>query len=479
MVVSRKAVCGDERGAMEALPKTIIRVALALAVAVLAFAAAAHDIPADARLHVFVKPEGKTLELLIRAPLAAMQDIDVPRRGPGYLDLSRADPALRHAAQIWLIDAVEVTENERRLPPPRLTHVRVSLASDTSFRSYERARAHFDEPPLADSLELYWNQQLLDVRLEYPIESATSQFAIHPRFDRLAQRVSTVLRFVPPTGTTRAFELQGDPGRVPLDPGWRQAASRFLVSGFWHILEGADHLLFLLCLVIPIRRLRPLVVVVTAFTVAHSISLCASAVGFVPDALWFPPLVETLIAATIVLMALQNIVGLGTHGRWIAAFAFGIVHGFGFSFALRESLQFAGDHLLAALLAFNLGVEAGQLAVLAVLVPVLRLAFRYAVPERIGTIVLSALVAHTGWHWMLERGAELMKFPPPRLDAAFVASLMRGLMAALVLGGVVALAHVLLKRLMPEAAEPAPSAEADGTAGPARTGDPQIHNLVL
>src|SRR3954449_12225740 len=134
-------------------------------------------------------------------------------------------------------------------------------------------------------------------------------------------------------------------------------------------------------------------------------------------------------------MALENIVGSNVQRRWMIAFAFGIVHGFGFSFALRESLQFAGDHLLTSLLAFNLGVEAGQLAALLVLVPALALWFRYGVQERLGVIVVSALVAHTGWHWMLERGAELMKVPFPRLDAAFLGSLMRGTIAVLVLAG--------------------------------------------
>jgi hypothetical protein len=425
-----------------------LRCALAAVLVCLAFGVAAHDIPSDARIQVFVRPEGKVLELLIRAPLAAMQDIDVPRRDPGYLDLARAEPALRHAAQIWLVDNIALYENERPLGAARLTHTRVSLASDSSFHAYGPARRHLDAPPLPETLELYWNQQLLDLRVEYAIESDRSDFAIHPRFDRLAQRVATVLQFLPPEGTARPFLLQGDPGLVQLDPRWYQAAWRFVVSGFWHILEGPDHLLFLLCLVIPVRRLRALVVVVTAFTVAHSIALIASALGFVPDALWFPPLVETAIAVTVVAMALQNIVGGAVHGRWIVAFAFGLVHGFGFSFALRESLQFAGDHLLAALLSFNVGVEIGQLAVLIVLVPMLRLLFRYVVAERIGTIILSALVAHTGWHWMLDRGAELIKFPVPAIDAPFLASLMRGLMAALLLAGAVALANALVSRVL-------------------------------
>ena len=223
---------------------------------------------------------------------------------------------------------------------------------------------------------------------------------------------------------------------------------RFVVEGFWHILDGTDHLLFLACLVIPFRRLRPLIVIVTSFTVAHSITLLASAFGFAPDALWFPPLIETLIAVTIVFMALENIVGSNPGRRWIYAFAFGLIHGFGFSFALREQLQFAGDHLVTSLLGFNVGVEIGQIAVLLVLVPALNLLFRYVVAERMGVIILSALVAHTGWHWMLERGEVLARFPFPTLDAAFFVTLMRGAMAALILTGAVWLASGLVRRLM-------------------------------
>ena len=110
-------------------------------------------------------------------------------------------------------------------------------------------------------------------------------------------------------------------------------------------------------------------------------------------------------------MALENIVGTASvHRRWIITFGFGLVHGFGFSFALHETLQFAGSHLVTSLLAFNVGVELGQVLVLLVLVPALALLFRYVVAERMGTIILSALVAHTGWHWMLERFEILRKF---------------------------------------------------------------------
>ena len=126
-------------------------------------------------------------------------------------------------------------------------------------------------------------------------------------------------------------------------------------------------------------------------------------------------------------MALENIVGARPARRWMITFAFGLVHGFGFSFALRDSLQFAGSHLLTSLLAFNVGVELGQLLVLAIAVPAVALLFRYGVAERIGTIILSALVAHTGWHWLTERAAALSQFPAPSLDLATVAVAVQGL----------------------------------------------------
>ena len=413
---------------------------------VLPTATSAHDIPNDVTVRAFVKPQGEWLNLLVRVPLGAMRDLDFPKRGPGYIDLARADATLRQAATLWLSDNVELYEGDVRLQDPTVTSVRVSLQSDPSFNSYEEALAHVAGARLPDDTELYWDQAMLDVRFEYPIHSDQSDFSIHPKLAQLGLRVVTALRFLPPGGGVRAFELQGDPGRVRLDPRWHQAALRFVEAGFLHILSGTDHLLFLLCLVIPLRRLRPLVAVVTAFTAAHSMTLLASAYSVGPDGLWFPPLIETLIAASILYMALENIVGKNVERRWLMAFGFGLVHGFGFSLALRQTMQFAGAHLLASLLSFNVGVELGQLLVLALLVPALNVMFRFVVAERMGTIILSALVAHTGWHWMIERAERLRQFPLPTVTAAGLASAMRWLMLMLILAGAVWLASIMLRR---------------------------------
>jgi len=399
--------------------------------------AAAHDIPTDVRVSAFVKPDGQRLSLLIRVPLKAMREVDYPRRGAGLLDLARADAALRNAATLWIADNIELYEGDRRLTHPRIVDARVSLESDKSFASYEQALAHVTGPRLPNNMELYWEQGLLDVLLDYPIGSDRSDFSIRPRLERLGLRTNVVLRFLPPAGVVRAFDLHGDPGLVRLDPRWHQAAWRFVEAGFLHILEGTDHLLFLLCLVIPFRRLGQLVLIVTAFTVAHSITLIACAYGLGPGALWFPPLIETLIAISILYMAIENVLGTNLGRRWMITFGFGLVHGFAFSFALRDTLQFAGSHLLTSLLSFNLGVELGQLLVLVVLVPVLENLFRFVVAERLGTIILSLLVGHTAWHWMTERADKLSLFPWPPLDASQLAAAIRWLMLLLVLAGLV------------------------------------------
>jgi len=409
-------------------------------------AAVAHDIPADVTVQAFLKPEGQLLRLIVRVPLKAMLDIDFPKRGPGYLDLARVDASLRHAATLWVSDRMEVYEDEISLPAPKVVQARVSLQSDKSFGSYEEALGHVTGAPLPDQTELFWDQAMLDVLFEYPIISDRSPLSIRSGLSRLGIRVVTVLRFVAPGGIVRAFEFVGDPGLIRLDPRWHQAALRFVELGFRHILDGTDHLLFLLCLVIPLRRFGSLIPVVTSFTVAHSITLIASAYNLGPDALWFPPLIETLIAISIVYMALENITGSNIRRRWMITFGFGLVHGFGFSFALQQTLQFAGSHLLTSLLSFNVGVELGQILVLVILIPALEILFRFAVAERMGTIILSAIVAHTGWHWMIERGERLgqFQFQWPTVNAALLATVMRWLMVIVVLVAVIWLVSTVL-----------------------------------
>jgi hypothetical protein len=426
---------------------------LGLLLLLLPAAAAAHDIPASVVVQAFVRPAGPTLRVVLRVPMASMRDVEFPLRGDGWIDLARAEPSLRNAAMLWLARDVTFYEGDTPLGPPRLAAAQVSLPSDRSFVSYDSALAHVTGPPLAPDTLLPWAQAMLDVLFEYPIASDRSTFSIRPSLSRLGLSVVTVLRYQPPAGAERAFEYTGDPGLVRLDPRWHQAAWRFVRLGFSHILDGTDHLLFLFCLVIPFRRFRPLVLIVTAFTLAHSITLIASAMGLGPDGLWFAPLIETLIAVSILYMALENIAGVtNVQRRWMIAFGFGLVHGFGFSFALRETLQFAGSHLLTSLLAFNVGVELGQLLVLVILVPALALLFRYAVRERVGSIILSALVGHTAWHWTAERWERLRQFDWPSPGPFTLLWMVRGLLIFVAAAAVIWIVAINWRRIRTTAA---------------------------
>ena len=362
----------------------------------------AHEIPAEVAARLLARADGETFRVMVRVPLRSMRDVEVPEFGPGYLDIERLSPQLPGLAAQWIAPFVRILEDGSPLPMPRVAATQVSLPSDRSLESLDRALLHVAGQKPANAENLVWDQVMFDVLLEYPVRSADSDFSVRLGLVHLAARVVTALTYELPGGSTRAYQFTGDPGVVPLDPSWFQAAWRFVRLGFEHILDGPDHLLFLCCLVIPLRRLRPLVLIVSAFTLAHSVTLIASAAGFAPDALWFPPLVETLIAVSILYMAIENIAG-PTRRRWAFAVGFGLVHGFGFSFALRETLQFAGSHLLTSLLAFNVGVELGQVFVLLLLVPALALLFRHVVAEKVGAIILSALAAHQAWHWSLER----------------------------------------------------------------------------
>jgi hypothetical protein len=397
-----------------------------LAVSLPSESARADDIPLSVAIQAFVKPQGNELSVLMRVPMDALGEIDFPKRGvPGTLIFSEADPTLETAVNAYVLGNFRLFEEGVLLEEHEIERVRVSLPSNRSFGSYEDALANIQLPALDDGINMYWRQGLMDVLLTYPIASPESRFAVDPRLGNLGAETNTVVRYVLPGGAERPFTFVGNPGMVSLDPSWIQAAWRFIVMGFEHILDGKDHLLFLLCLVIPLRSVRALVPVITAFTIAHSITLMSSLFGVVPSVLWFPPLIEMLIALSIVYMAFENIIGFKQEHRWVVTFCFGLVHGFGFSFLLTESMQFAGSHLFTSLLAFNVGVEFGQLLVLVIAVPLLIVIFRYLVPERVGIIIMSAVVAHSAWHWMAERWTTLMGYTinAPELNRAFYAGL--------------------------------------------------------
>ncbi len=169
-------------------------------------------------------------------------------------------------------------------------------------------------------------------------------------------------------------------------------AGSMLKLGIEHILTGADHLVFLLGLILVGGTLRSLVGVVSAFTVAHSITLALSALSiFAPS----PRLVEPAIALSIAYVGFDNLFVKDTTKRWRITFAFGLIHGFGFASALRE-IALPHAQLAIALVSFNLGVEVGQLAVLSIALPLTLVAIRAPWFGSRGVKILSSAIAVGG-----------------------------------------------------------------------------------
>ena len=182
--------------------------------------------------------------------------------------------------------------------------------------------------------------------------------------------------------------------------------NRYLVTGIEHIFLGYDHIAFLVAVVLWARRIVPVIKIVTAFTIAHSMTLSLAALNIIviPS-----KVVEPAIAASIVYVAMENFITRDIDKRWRITFAFGLIHGFGFAGALRE-IGLPPNALAPALAAFNIGVEIGQVAIVSMVIPALIALDRLMAvdrnkPARAATLVyaLSALIAVLGSYWFLTR----------------------------------------------------------------------------
>jgi len=194
---------------------------------------------------------------------------------------------------------------------------------------------------------------------------------------------------------------------VRLDGSRLSAFLSFVGLGVWHILDGLDHVLFVLCLAIGVTAFRRLLWMVTGFSVGHSVTLIAGFLGYTPTAAWFVPAVEALIAASIIYAAWAAYRADGA--STLATALFGALHGFGFSFVLGAILGRGADGLIASLLAFNLGVEVGQVAIIVSALGLLWLLHRvnpaWVAPARNVILVGCTLMAS---YWLVERTAALV-----------------------------------------------------------------------
>jgi hydrogenase/urease accessory protein HupE len=177
----------------------------------------------------------------------------------------------------------------------------------------------------------------------------------------------------------------------------------FIKHGVQHIWTGYDHLLFLFALLVVCRSFRSIVAIVSCFTVAHSITLALATLNIVHLPSRF---VEPAIAASIVFVGVENLLRRGEEprGRWALTFAFGLIHGFGFASVLRELGVGGGAYGVAMpLFTFNLGVELGQVAVAAAVLPIIWQLRKHEWFVHRGVPVMSAVVALAGLYWLFQR----------------------------------------------------------------------------
>lgn len=222
----------------------------------------------------------------------------------------------------------------------------------------------------------------------------------------VAGRGDALLRVAPLGRAVQSFRLTAESPEavIAAAPGRMQVARSYFTLGVAHILAGWDHLLFVIALVLLVARPWPVVKAATAFTVAHSLTLAAAALGHA--GLPQQP-VEALIALSIVFLAVELARGqqatLLRGWPWLVAFGFGLLHGFGFAGALRE-IGMPDGEVPMALVAFNLGVEAGQLAVIAAVLAVRAGIARMAPGTEAGAVRLAAYaIGITGSYWLIDR----------------------------------------------------------------------------
>ena len=447
---------------MKIRQRPVRTMAAALLALTLQAALGAHDIPDEIVLQSYVKPQQDRLQVLLRIPLIAIADANLPKDGTGYLAMPYLDPALREAAN-QISNGIIFLEGDERLGNYEMANARISLPSDRSFSSYEGALARVRGAKLPDTTQVYYNQGFLDLELSFPIRSQDSRFSMRVLFGRgMANRTATYINFIRPDGAVREFRMHDDTSLVRLDPQTHEAAWVFLTAGFYRFLDGLDHLLFVVLLAIPYRRARDLVAPIAAFALAHTVTLVLAAFGMAPVDTWFAPTIGALMALSIVYVAIENAVGAALRHRWIVALVSGLVHGFGFAIALRETLQFAGSHPIAALVSYNIGLELGTLIILSITMPAFNLlhtqadtrpTLRPALGPALSIIVSSVLIGHAGWHWMTERFAIARMSSWPLFDVNLLLTIVRWLLALTVVGGAVWFVAGLLRK-KPTVADP-------------------------
>ena len=380
-------------------PLNLLRACLALLLLVFSTLAGAHTTDTSyARIRIL----GDRLEIRLTLDIFTLQrivpDLDANRDAALSRDeLRRATPAIQ-----------------------KFLRAHVGLEINEAAADFGAAKDPFwplDAPDPIPAGAWHTNEALVSFGFDKPLTSPPKAVAmLFDVFRTLGERHSVLGVFEYAGQTTEVVFTLAEPDYLfdvafagpqgalpPGEPTPRRSSAddspvwRFFKLGIGHILTGYDHLCFLLALLV-VSRLRPLIAIVTSFTIAHSITLLLAAFGVVTLPTRF---IESAIAVTIVYVAVENLWRANFTHRWMLTFLFGLIHGFGFANTLNPQ-ELPAQAKAKCLLVFNLGVEAGQLAVVLVLLPISLGLAKWKHGPR-AKIAISIMVALLGLAWFLDR----------------------------------------------------------------------------
>jgi hypothetical protein len=322
---------------------------------------------------MLVQPRGDRLLVRLHVPATVVADARLPHLDDGTLDTTAIDEPLR-------ILAAHIARN-----------LDIQQADDALMTPTTIATVNAD-------------RRSVDVDLTYSIDAGTAGISARLNaFQAIGQPVRTNARFQPSSEREYVVSVTGAPVRVLFDPNAFETVQQFIARGLQAVFDGGDHLLFLFGLVLAVRRARTAASLFAAMMAGHAVAILSSFFWPATTAAWLPAL-AMVGASTIVIAALQNIVGARL--EWIGplAIAFGVLNGFSFGNTLVRAQQFAGSHREIALVTFLVVVMAGQLWWAALMWVTRTWLDGVSVPQRIVTVVASGLLAHSAVHRAVDRG---------------------------------------------------------------------------
>ena len=395
-------------------------------------AANGSDIPSEIVVQGFLKQEATRARLLVRVPLLLLQVAALPRRGPGYLDLAHIDEKLATAAQSTGRQ-IEIADDGVPLIP-LVRSARISLPTDRSFDTYEAALAMLEGPKLSTDADVFWNQGYFDVALDYPLHAPSAHLDIRSNIaPELERRVKLRLAFLPHDAAPRTYEIVTGGGWIPLDPTALEAAWLSLKRGFVDSF-GFVRVVFLLCLIAPFRSFRSLLAVAAIMAGMQALTMTANGAHWIADAPWLASFADVGLALAALSLAIGNLGAPSLRRRWFIAMVVGALAGFSLGPLFAASWQFAGAHTVVAALAYNAGIVAGAVVILAAALIALRVTLALVLGESLGVIVLSAIIALIAWQWLFD-GLHRLQAVNGTVSSASVVAVVRWLLPALLVGG--------------------------------------------